>query len=403
MSEKDTIDIINAAKDKQELSSQPLEWLGQYKAGVKDKASFDDLLLLHAPATIPTIPYKGDALDSMVAKALREQLAMKNKSLEENAKAFLEKNVKPLPTPAVELKTLVLKNGEVAFTTLTDVGKSVLENVHKLKDFGVSVNDVSKLHKDMVQFVPKVKKSYNIQVKEAHSLLMAWQMNEKCLITGPTGSGKSSLIEHCCALTNRPYVRVNMSGDIESSVLFGQLVVEGGATVWKDGPVTEAVKNGAVLLLDEWDVTPPEILFGLQWLFEENGKLFIKEMPGDNSSKFLIPHEDFRLVCAGNTVGQGDDTGRYSGTNVQNNASIDRFQTTIVLNYLSPDHEEKIIQSNSGKVAKATIKKMVSFANMVRTAYSQNNINLTMSPRTLINWGNEIYIKVFGRNDDGNV
>lgn len=377
------------------------------------------------PATInPTVTGRtGDSLDSMVAKALRDQLAMRNKTVAENVNAFMT----PKPEPIVEKKTeaVVLKNGQVTFTTLTGVKEEKLNDL-KLKDFGVTVCDPTVFPPAINEFIPNVKKGYNIQVKEAHALLMAWEMGEKSLITGPTGSGKSSLIEHCCALTKRPFIRVNMTGDIESTVLFGQLVVENGATVWKDGPVTEAVRHGAVLLIDEWDVTPPEILFGLQWLFEEEGKLFIKEMPGDSKSKFLIPHENFRLVCAGNTVGQGDDTGRYSGTNVQNNASIDRFQTTIVLNYLAPEHEEKIVYDCGSGVTKPTIKKMVSFANMIRTACNQNDINLTMSPRTLINWAkkigvygdvkhalslafinklrdsdakvvNEIYIKIFGK------
>jgi cobaltochelatase CobS len=175
-------------------------------------------------------------------------------------------------------------------------------------------------------------------------------------------------------------------------VLFGQLVVENGGTVWKDGPATEAVRYGAVLLNDEWDVTPPEILFGFQWLFEDKGKLFLKEMPGDSESKFITPHDNFRMVCAGNTVGQGDDTGRYSGTNVQNNATIDRFQTTIVLDYLDAVHETKIIEDNCTGLWPGFANKMVSFANLVRTASKQNNINLTMSPRTLINWGRKAVV-----------
>lgn len=286
------------------------------------------------------------------------------------------------PEPEKEPEPIVVGEGQTLFSKL--VGKRLPK---ALRDFAVSCIDAATLPKEVVAFVPAVNKGYNIQTDQAHALLMAWEMGEKSLVVGPTGSGKSSLVEYCCAITGRPFVRINMTGDIESSVLFGQLLVEGGATVWKDGPVTEAVKHGAVVLIDEWDVTPPEILFGLQWLFEENGKLFIKEMPGASADKFVIPHTNFRLVCAGNTLGQGDDTGRYSGTNVQNNASIDRFQTTIILDYLDSPHEVKILEDNCPGIERAFAQQMVQFASLVRTSCNQGNINLTVSPRTLINWG----------------
>ncbi|CAB4169856.1 COG0714 MoxR-like ATPases [uncultured Caudovirales phage] len=323
-----------------------------------------------------------EALESKVKEALRQQLLARNLTAK-----VVEATIKPEVKAEEVVVAPICKPGQVLFSKL--IGRRLPK---ELIDFPVSILDTTTVSPELVAFIPTVNKAYNIQMDEAHALIMAWEMNEKVLITGPTGSGKSSLIEHACALTKRPMIRVNMSGDVESSVLFGQLVVEGGATVWKDGPVTEAVRLGGVVLLDEWDVTPPEILFSMQWLFEKNGKLFLKEMPGDSTTKFVVPHQDFRLVCAGNTVGQGDETGRYSGTNVQNNASIDRFQTTIVLDYLEPAHEIKIVNDNCAGLKPGLAEKMVSFANLVRTACKQNNINLTMSPRTLINWGEKTVV-----------
>jgi cobaltochelatase CobS len=325
-----------------------------------------------------------DPLEARVKEALRKQLLERQKDIAPAVDA-------PAPAPVVEEpeKEPELKAGQVLFSKLTGTSKGALKKM-KLKDFAVSVLDASIIPAEVKAFIPKANPAYNIQIDEAHALMMAWEMDEKVLITGPTGSGKSSLIQYACALTNRPMIRVNMSGDIESSVIFGSLVVENGATVWKDGPVTEAVRYGAVTLLDEWDVTPPEILFSLQWLFEKGGQLFLKEQPGDSTSKFITPHPNFRLVCAGNTVGQGDDTGRYSGTNVQNNASIDRFQTTIKLDYLDANHEVRVIEDSVPGLVNGMAQKMVSFANLVRTACNQNTINLTMSPRTLINWGEKV-------------
>lgn len=324
-----------------------------------------------------------DVLEQRVKDALRKQLLARQVAM------VITDEVKEVAPPVVAKveAPIELKPGQVLFSKL--IGLRLPKG---LRDFAVSVLDTATLPPEIAAFVPKKSATYKVQVDQAHALSLAWEMGEKSLITGPTGSGKSTLVEYLCALTNRPFLRVNMSGDIESAILFGQLVVEQGATVWKDGPITEAVRFGAVALLDEWDVTPPEILFGLQWLFEENGKLFLKEMPGDANSKFLDPHTNFRLVCAGNTVGQGDDTGRYSGTNVQNNASIDRFQTTIVLDYLEPAHEVDIIKANAPALEPGLGEKMVSFGNLVRTAVKQNNINLTMSPRTLINWAKKTVV-----------
>lgn len=321
-----------------------------------------------------------DALEARVKEALRQQLMARQNHL---AKAEAAESA---PAEEEKEKEVVLAANQKLFSQLVGISKSEMKR-RKLRDFAVSILDTSTIPAEVVAFIPKASPSYNVQIDEAWAILMAWEANEKTLITGPTGSGKSSLVDYCAALTNRPHLRINMTGDIEGSVLFGQLVVEDGATVWRDGPVTEAALFGAVISIDEWDVTPPEILFGLQWLFEENGKLFLKEKPGTSADKLIDPHPNFRLVCLGNTVGQGDDTGKYSGTNVQNNASIDRFQTTIVLDYLDATHEVKIIESNCSGLMPGFAAKMVSFANLVRTSCKQGNINLTMSPRTLINWG----------------
>lgn len=318
-----------------------------------------------------------DLLESRVKDALRRQL------MERQAEARAAEA--PVEAPPVEEKKVVVGPGQVLFSKL--MGKRLPKG---LVEFAVTKLGPASLPPEVAAFVPPVDPGYNMQLEQAHAILMAWEVGDKSLITGPTGSGKSTLVAQCCALTGRPMIRVNMTGDIESSVLFGSLVVESGATVWKDGPVTEAVKYGTVCCIDEWDVTPPEILFGMQWLFESNGKLFLKEMPGTSAERLLTPHDNFRLVCLGNTVGQGDDTGRYSGTNVQNNASIDRFQTTVILDYLAPNHEVKIIEDNCPGIVRALAEKMVTFANLVRTANKQNNINLTMSPRTLVNWGRKI-------------
>jgi cobaltochelatase CobS len=310
-------------------------------------------------------------LDDFVASAMAEYdtVAEKKKPARKEKAAPV---VEDVPKPEVKLK-----EGEVLFSAMFG---SVPKN---MPDFAVSkFTDVSP---NMAHLVPKMDAKYVVQTEEAARLVAALMDGDRVLMSGPTGSGKSSLVKYSCAVVGAPFIRINMSADAESSVLFGQLVARDGSTVWQDGPITEAVRYGGVVLIDEWELMPPEIGMGLQNLMEDDGYLFLKEMPGDTVDKTILPHKNFRIVCAGNTVGQGDDTGGFSGTMVQNSATLDRFFTTICLDYLSPEHEVAIMTGKAG-IKASVAKDMVKVAGLVRSAYNQRSINLTMSPRTLINW-----------------
>jgi cobaltochelatase CobS len=290
--------------------------------------------------------------------------------------------------PVAPVAPLVLKSGEEAY------GKLFGGVPKNMRDFAVrKFSDVSE---EMLHLIPKTDDKYVVQKEECARIVAAIMDNEKILVTGPTGSGKSSLIKYVCSLLGAPFIRINMSADAESSVLFGQLVVREGATVWEDGPITEAVRYGGVVLIDEWELMPPEISMGLQNLLEDDGYLFLKEKPGSAADKTFVPHKNFRLICAGNTVGQGDESGGFSGTMVQNSATLDRFTTTVCLDYLSKPHEMSIIRGKT-KVSKPTAENMIKLASLIRSAYNQQQINLTMSPRTLLSWGNKIV------RHDGNV
>lgn len=284
--------------------------------------------------------------------------------------------------PVVKKTTSSLKPGQRLFSEVFGVTPA--------QDFGVSVLSIETIPSEVRAFIPEIDTTYVVQVEEAARVAMAIECGDKILCTGPTGSGKSSLLKYVAAKLNYPMIRLNMTGDVESSSIFGQLTVAGGATVWVDGAATEAVMYGALLVVDEWEVTPPEIMFGFQNLLEEGGYLFLKEKPGTSSDKTIHPHNNFRIACLGNTVGQGDETGGYSGTNVQNSATLDRFQTTVVLDYLPATHEQDVLKNVVPDVSASCAKKMVQFAGLVRKAHNEMQVNLTMSPRTLINWGRKI-------------
>lgn len=317
-------------------------------------------------------------LDDFVAEAMAEFMSKPDTSVTSTT-AELEAHI---PEKKEDVKPEVkLKKGEVLFSTMFGV---VPKN---MKDFGVS--KMVDVPTSFAWHIPKEDTEYVVQVEEAARLVCGIMDGDKVLMSGPTGSGKSSLVKYVCAKLGAPFIRINMSADIESAALFGQLVVRDGATVWEDGPITEAVRHGGVCLIDEWELMPPEISMGLQNLLEDDGYLYLKEMPGTSEEKTITPHKNFRIICAGNTVGQGDDSGSFTGTMVQNSATLDRFTTTIMLDYLSKEHEKDVVCGKTG-VAKGLADKMIKLASLVRNAYQQRSINLTMSPRTLINWGNKV-------------
>jgi cobaltochelatase CobS len=328
---------------------------------------------------------KSDKVEDLVKKALKEALDKRRTSSAEitmfEPECDDEKKtiVSSAPTKSPTDGLRKLKENQLWFSEVASVDK-----IDAREDFGVTVFVDYEWDERIASFVPEIDESYVIDRQLSADILMAWELNEKVLCYGPTGAGKSSLIEQLCARTGRPFVRVNCTGDMDSSMIFGQLTAKDGSTVWVDGAVTEAVKYGAVFAWDEWDVTPPEISMGLQWLLEDNGKLFLKEMPGSTQDKQIIPHEHFRIVAIGNTQGQGDDTGAHAGTNVQNSATLDRFGTAVFVDYLHPLIEEKMLTNKwpetiNGKAAKELVK----LANLIRQGYKANQFNLTISPRSL--------------------
>lgn len=325
------------------------------------------------------------ASETEVEKYLMDEIM---KSLGEEEKAGKKKAEEP--EVKVELTARVKK---------AEKGQKMFSSVFGYKptsrpDFPVTQFDDADWAENVRLFIPKTDdpelEGYEPQKEAVEQLVSGLEEGDRISISGPTGSGKSSMVKYVCQKLRRPFVRINMNGDIESSALFGQLVVESGATVWKDGPATEAIEHGAVLCIDEWTVMPPEITMNFQNPLERGGFLFLKEKPGASKDKVINPHKETRYVFCDNTQGQGDDTGAFAGTNVQNTATIDRFDMAIHLDYLGVDHEMAIIMSRVPDLDKAVAKKMIQYAGQIRVGYGKAELSLTMSPRTLINWGRKI-------------
>ena len=318
----------------------------------------------------------------MVMSALKETLAKRKKF--ETDKTSSEVVGEALSMTPIEKTEYELKDNEVK---ASDFVEEVLD---ANDDFPVTIYSKSDWDENIVFLIPEKNPKYKLPVQESLDILRAWNIGDNVLIYGPTGSGKSSLIKELCARTNRPFLRINATGDIDSSMIFGQLTAKDGSTIWQDGSVTEAVRYGAVLAWDEWEYTPPEITVGMQWLLEDERKLFLKEMPGTARDKFIEPHKAFQIVCLGNTQGQGDMTGHHAGVNVQNTAILDRFGTVVKLDYLTESHEIDVITSKVPSLTRSTATLLVKVAELIRQAYKSNQLQLTMSPRTLIGMAKKI-------------
>jgi len=199
-------------------------------------------------------------------------------------------------------------------------------------------------------------------------------------ITGLSGNGKTFLVEQACAILQRELIRVNITIETDEDDLIGGFRLVNGETVWHNGPVIEALERGAVLLLDEVDLASNKILC-LQSILEGKG-VFLKKI-----GKFVQPKEGFNVIATANTKGKGSDDGRFIGTNVLNEAFLERFCVTFEQSYPTPSTEQKILEGISldfGIEDRAFCKHLVDWADIIRKTFYDGGIDEVISTRRLV-------------------
>src|SRR5210317_917808 len=199
-------------------------------------------------------------------------------------------------------------------------------------------------------------------------------------ITGLSGNGKTMGVTQACAENNRELIRVNITIETDEDDLLGGYRLKDGQTVWQNGPVIEAMERGAVLLLDEIDLASNKIMC-LQPILEGSG-VFVKKI-----NRFVKPANGFNVVATANTKGQGSDDGKFIGTNVLNEAFLERFPITFEQSYPKPAVEEKILiqtLKKSGKSDNDFCKKLVTWADVIRKTYFDGGVDEIISTRRLV-------------------
>ena len=200
-------------------------------------------------------------------------------------------------------------------------------------------------------------------------------------VTGLSGNGKTLAVTQACAVAKRELIRVNITIETDEDDLLGGYRLRDGQTVWQNGPVIEAMERGAVLLLDEIDLASNKIMC-LQPILEGSG-IYVKKI-----NKFVKPKLGFNVVATANTKGQGSDDGKYIGTNVLNEAFLERFPITFEQSYPKPSVEEKILVSTykqaSGKSDQDFCKKLVTWADVIRKTYFDGGVDEIISTRRLV-------------------
>jgi cobaltochelatase CobS len=233
---------------------------------------------------------------------------------------------------------------------------------------------------DDLQMVPDIDPDYHFAVPVLKDALMGLETNMPVYIQGHAGTGKTTLFEQIAARTNRPMIRVQHTGNMEEDQVLGGWRLRNGQTVFEHGPLATAMKNGWLYLADEYDFGRPEVLSVYQPVLE--GKpLVIKE--ADPANRVVRPHPNFRIVATGNTNGQGDPSGLYSGVSQQNAANFERFSVMLVMPWIPRDLEVAALMSKAG-IAKTYAEALVDFATRVREEFEGSKLGNPISPRALI-------------------
>ena len=281
-------------------------------------------------------------------------------------------------------------------TTLTDAADDAL--LAMIPDKIVTVRDVFGVDSDMQvpafterdSHVPDFDEAYVFDTQTTLAICAGFAHDRRVMVQGYHGTGKSTHIEQVAARLNWPMIRVNLDSHVSRIDLVGKdaIVLRDGkqVTEFREGMLPWCIQRPMALVFDEYDAGRPDVMFVIQRVLEAQGKLTLLDQ-----NRVIRPNRFFRLFSTTNTIGLGDTTGLYHGTQQINQGQMDRWSIVTTLNYLAHDVEAEIVMAKAPEYAKTpegrrTVAAMVRVADMTRNAFMNGDISTVMSPRTVITW-----------------
>ncbi len=287
--------------------------------------------------------------------------------------------------------------------TLTATANDTTAHPIDQPDTKVSVRETFGLDSDMEvpaftqssDLVPELDDAYQFDHETTMAILAGFGHNRRVIIQGYHGTGKSTHIEQVASRLNWPCVRVNLDSHISRIDLLGKdaIILRDGkqVTEFREGILPWALQHPCALVFDEYDAGRPDVMFVIQRILEVDGKMTLLDQ-----NKVIRPHPSFRLFATTNTVGLGDTTGLYHGTQQINQGQMDRWSIVTTLNYLPHDDEVGIITAKvpdwADEQGQKYINSMVSVADLTRSGFMNGDISTVMSPRTVITWADNARI-----------
>jgi cobaltochelatase CobS len=257
------------------------------------------------------------------------------------------------------------------------------------QSFGLDIDMQVPAFSQPSEHVPDIDEAYRFDHDTTIAILAGFTYNRRVIIQGYHGTGKSTHIEQVAARLNWPCIRVNLDSHISRIDLIGKdaIVLKGGkqVTEYREGLLPWALQNPTALVFDEYDAGRPDVMFVIQRVLEVEGKLTLLDQ-----NRVIRPHPAFRLFATANTVGLGDTTGLYHGTQQINQGQMDRWNIVAVLNYLPHGDEVNIVLAKTPDYdnddGRRTVGAMVALADLTRAGFIAGDISTVMSPRTVITW-----------------
>jgi cobaltochelatase CobS len=266
-----------------------------------------------------------------------------------------------------------------------DINATPTREISVRDTFGIDSDMMVKGFAESSDRVPNIDDTYQFDHDTTLAILAGFTHNRRVMIQGYHGTGKSTHIEQVAAHLNWPCVRINLDSHISRIDLIGKdaIKLKDGkqVTEFQEGILPWALRNPTAIVFDEYDAGRADVMFVIQRVLEVDGKLTLLDQ-----NKGITPHPYFRLFATANTVGLGDTTGLYHGTQQINQGQMDRWSIVSTLNYLSHEAEVNIVAAKNPGTDRKVIEHMVTVANLSRNAFMNGDISTVISPRTVITW-----------------